>query len=139
MKKILLFLLLSSSLNSAEIGWKGDTWIAGSVVQNKAISVQVTSDNTVIDPSGVAIINLDSNNANATSRTVIIGAGKEIAQRVRVTCRPVNGNSQIEDNDSIPGSGNIRLANNWVCNQDGNSLTLFWNGTDWEEDGRVIL
>lgn len=140
MKKLfVIFSLIGLSAFAARVGWKGNVFTAGSVIQNGVSSATATSDDFQIEPGNSAIINVDSDNAASALRSLIIMQGKAVGQRIRITCRPAGGNSQIDDDTAIPGGGFIRLELNWVCNQDGNSLNLFWNGTDWEEDGRVNL
>ena len=138
MKKILLISLFSFSIFAAKVGWKGNVFTAGSVIANGVLNVTATSDNFLVDPNKLAIINLNSDNAASALRSVVLSPGTAIGQTVRITCRPTGGNSQIDDDTPITG-GFIRLVNNWICNQNGNSLNLFWNGTDWEENGRVNL
>jgi hypothetical protein len=134
-----LLIFLCSISFAKEVGWVDGSWVADSVVSTGIKSVAITSDNQQVDVNGYAIINLDSDSSVSANRSVVVLPGKIVGQRIRITCRPVGGNSQIDDNTAIPGAGSIKLVNNWVCNQDGNSLNLFWNGTDWEEDGRAIL
>lgn len=140
MKKILIILAISFNLSAAEVGWvKGGVFSAPAVVGNGIQNILVTTDDFQVDPNGFAVINLDSDAPSGNTRSVIVLPGQIVGQKIRFACRPVGGNSEIEDNTAIPGGGFIRTATSWACNQDGNSLTLFWNGTDWEEDGRVNL
>jgi len=140
MKKIfILFSIISLTSHAAKIGWKGNSFSANSVVGIGVLNITATIDNQTFNPNGQTIVNLNSNSPASATRRVIPLQGQTIGQKVRVTCRPSGGNSQIDDNAAIPGGGNVRLVNNWICNQNGNSINLYWNGTDWEEDGRVNL
>lgn len=138
MKFLILLLLSVTCFAESEVGWTGNVLVTDSVTQSGIRSSTVLADNQVLDPNGIAILNVDSDNAASALRSIGLLPGVMVGQKIRITCRPTGGNSQVDD-DTVIAGGFIRLASNWICNQDGSSLVLFWNGTDWEEESRVIL
>ncbi len=133
-----LILFANLSFSAPEIGYTKYGFSAPSLIGTGTLNALILVDDQALDPNGVAIINVDSDNAASALRSIVILPGNVVGQKVRITCRPAGGNSQIDD-DTVIAGGLIKLVNNWVCNQDGNSINLFWNGSDWEEDGRVNL
>lgn len=116
-------------------------FIGGSVVTERLVlngmSVLVDADNKVIDVSRVGRVNLSSDDPNATQRTMLLTEPNK--QGLLVLVFDGSGGIQLVDNSAISGgSGLVRLSGNWTVNSNQATLTLIFDGLDWQEIARSI-
>lgn len=99
-------------------------------------SATLTADDQVLSPAGRTYVLLDSDDATATNRTLVLGDGSEAGHALILQfVAASNAMELLDDGATDGGGGNVRLSADWTPGQ-YDSLSLIFDGTDWIETGR---
>ncbi|MBF0491609.1 MAG: hypothetical protein HQM15_02370 [Deltaproteobacteria bacterium] len=101
--------------------------------------IHITADNQVVAESGntgQSYIRLDSDNAVAANRTIVLTQSTREGQVLIIEWVGANA-GEILNNGALSGGGDIRLSADWTPTQ-YSTLTLISNGTEWLETARSI-
>jgi len=132
---IKLLLLLSLSLSAAELGWDGDVYRVGAQAVTGKSQVTITIDNQPVPVGAIGILEVDSDDPNISIRDFQIGEGSVSGQFLSVVCKRT-GTFQARITDDSPvsgGTGIVKLAGNWICNQSDNNVLLQWDPPNWRQ------
>lgn len=103
---------------------------------NAPTTVNLTADNQTVICTNKSYIRLSSDNGTAGNRTFVLTPTVAAMAGQELTIAWVGTNAgEIADDGSLTGGGNVRLSAVWTPTQ-YDTLTLKFNGTDWEEKGR---
>lgn len=94
----------------------------------------LTADDQVVTVGDNSYIRLSSDSAVAANRTFLLTVGLQSGHKLLIEWVGTNA-AQFNDDSAVTGGGNVRLASIWLPTQ-YDTLSLFWNGTDWLETGR---
>lgn len=128
------------SLSASTLTVSGVSGLSGAVT----ISDQLNLDyENLASFSGSGPHDVDTSNRTIIGLTTASGASGALrlnqgdaGQIVVLVCVTMAGTFTLTDNASNSDSGNIRLSANWTPGND-DTLSLFSDGTDWIEFGRV--
>ncbi|TAL62804.1 MAG: hypothetical protein EPN85_01775 [Bacteroidetes bacterium] len=96
-------------------------------------AVSLTGDAQAVTPS-TTYIQLSSNNATSTSRTIVLANGTRVGQ-ILILHGPAANACELQDSDA---ASNADLSGIWTVSADANMIiTLLWNGTSWLELSRI--
>lgn len=96
--------------------------------------LMLSADNQLVNPSGLSLIRLTSDNATFTNRTFTIRSGDMVGHELRLEFMHASNACELA------ASGNMQLAYSagWVPVQ-YDSIDLIWDGTYWVERARNQL
>ena len=142
MKKIILFLLVCSVCYSVnEVGWKGSNLTLGGLSFNGK-SIEVTSDNQVIDVGNTSVFVLSSDSPVGNQRNILLTEPKlmngssGVHEITLIYEDSASDKINLDDNEPISGgSGVVKLSSLWNPNN-GDTLTLVYFSPDWREKAR---
>lgn len=114
---------------------------AGSIAYG-ALHASLIADNFTADPTGgsggYSAMEFDSDNATPANRTIHLHSGFHHGQPLIITC--LSNGMQVLNNDTLTDTaGTIRLGvgGDWNATA-GSTLSLMFDGANWDETGRSI-
>lgn len=100
--------------------------VYGGLSFGKCDSVTITADNQTITVGNNSCIFLNSNNATAANRTIVLSDGLTMGQLLVI----INIDRDANDAIQIPDNTNSKTAATFNMRKD-DSMVLMWNGHDW--------